>query len=1057
MRKVAIFLVSVFCLFTHEIAFSKEHLTQWTDQQSEYYPMDMVDLMGYMGSPEEGGMLDLRFPLWALPRTLFFGDFRLRGASKTKELDAGLAIRRALFENSPWNFVGGLYGFYRRMRSPNQKYYTAINPGFELLSDGPEFRANGYFSNPKSCKFDEEQFITIDDLGTTTTTNYTREWAPSGFDVEGGWKFRVQKKWDIGLYGGYFRYHRKDSGTATGPIARILVTRQDFLVPGGRFEMGGKAQPIGGQRPIIYGYARVSMPIYSKKPNRPLNNLDYLMAQPIYNELAILTKEKRFSNTLSTLGDASFPIIFVTANGTGNGTRSSPASLVTAEDLMQEGDVLFLLNDDGDISVTVLDDDTLDLMNNVQLLGIGDGTTRNVTVGSQTISVSSNTGRPTLNSTNNAESVVQLASGNTVSGFDIDGGLNGVYGVSETGATITNMGFSNQVARGIFLEEFDGAGVAIENIFFETTAIAIALASPTGTYTIENLELIDIDSIGIDIFKSVTAPAGDADITITGTTSLTNSVQSNADVISVSDFNGTLDAGDWTATNALSGINTQGAIGTVTVGDMSLASVNGDGLNLNHSSGDLNVTGTITMNSGNAAIVASMSSGATATINSLNSSGLSSNTIDIFSNEGTITINGGVVSNNTSLVVGVSQGTGTANFNNMTMTASGNANAIQAFSGNGEVANFTGCTISSEDGLCLSVGDNVNGSGAFTNCSFTTTGQGTVFSTNGSGTYDFNNCSFTFTGNGGVPTDISNYSDITVTMDTDCQMDFTLTDANAGSFFVGGVSGGNGSFTFNDVTATCSVANNGFGFTIQDTDSTDSFTFRNISLTNFNGGVSLSGPAPVNITSATITDSAAEGLLIGSSNVDVTIDELNVENDTSGAVVINPAVNSDGSVVINGGTLSDSGSKAVDVLINGSGTMSLVFSNLSITNPADDGISIISSQDGANANVTMNNNTISNVSSGGNPLFVSNGAAAGTSVNLDINNNNFTNPGDVTYTFDSVGGNIGLVGSIGVSPPDYADDNGNLANNGNESNGGAPVTDFAGLPGNNITIINALP
>ena len=1033
--------------------FSKEHLTQWTNQETKYYPMDMVDLTGYMGSPESGGMLDFRLPLWALPRTLFFGDVRLRSGSETKEFDAGLAIRRSLFENSPWNFVGGVYGFYRRMRSSNQNYYTAINPGFELLSDGPELRANGYFSNPKSYKFDEEQFIEVDGLGTTTTTNFTREWAPSGFDVEGGWKFRVQRKWDVGLYGGYFRYHRNDSGTATGPIARILVTRQDFLVPGGRFEIGGRVQPIGGQRPIIYGYARISMPIYSRKPTRPLNNLDYLMAQPIYNELAIFTKEKRFSHTLASL-EGSIPIIFITANGTGDGSQSNPASLVTTDGLMENESVLFLLNDDGNIDVTVLDDDQIDLLENVQLLGIGNGTTRNVTVGSQTFTVTSNTGRPTLTSTNSGVSVIQLASGNTVSGFDVDGGNNAILGVGGTGATITDMNFSNQSSAGILLTLFDGIGVTLQDISVNTAGFAgIDLFSPTGTYTISNITVVDAASEGIGVFQTGANP-GTATINIAGTNTISTTNTGVGTGIIISNFDGTLNGGDWTMNNLSAGISTANAIGTVNFGNVTLNNNQGIGLNFGHASGSYNQTGIFSSSSGTVGIQAGMSTGtASAVINSISLSNVTDFGIDSISNAGTLTINGGSCSMSAGICASFVGGSGTANLNNTTFTATSSANGLLLQAGNGENINFTGCTVTSVDDTALIFGNNANGAGTFTNCTFETTGSGGSFFATASGVYNFINSTVTYSGTSNLVMNINNYNDLTIAFDSDSAFNINVTDANAGGFFVGGASTGNGNFNFNDVTVTSTVANNNTAFQIQNTQATDSFTFRNVNIDNFNQGMNLSGVAPINMTSATITNVANQGVFIGSSDINATFGTLNVTGG-SGALDVSLFLTSNGSLTVSGGTLSNSGSDAILIDIFGSGTLTCNFSNMTIINPTGSGIVLLSEEENAILNATVNNNTISGA--GFDAFYVYNASfPLQNNLNIDVNNNNFTSPGNVTYLFESDGATIGLVGTLGVGSS-FNNDNGNLANNGNQSDGGAPSTQFF-LIGNNITIISALP
>ena len=95
-------------------------------------------------------------------------------------------------------------------------------------------------------------------------------------------------------------------------------------------------------------------------------------------------------------------IFFVDSDGNGGaaatGTQTDPTTLDDAETRSSASDVIFLLNDGSNIAITGAGgDNTLDLKENQQLLGVGAGTLLTVTLPeSNTLAVEDTNGRPVL-------------------------------------------------------------------------------------------------------------------------------------------------------------------------------------------------------------------------------------------------------------------------------------------------------------------------------------------------------------------------------------------------------------------------------------------------------------------------------------------------------------------------------------------------------------------------------------------------------------------------------------------------------------------------------------
>ena len=140
------------------------------------------------------------------------------------------------------------------------------------------------------------------------------------------------------------------------------------------------------------------------------------MMRPVVRDIDIIThaddinKEVGALNGPKLLYDVEEPLVdplsseqvdlyFVSANGSvaGTGTQENPMTIAQAETTSGTSDIIFLLNDDGNIDVNTISVGTLTLKPYQQLLGVGDSTSQDILLPNNNVyTVSSTTGRPSL-------------------------------------------------------------------------------------------------------------------------------------------------------------------------------------------------------------------------------------------------------------------------------------------------------------------------------------------------------------------------------------------------------------------------------------------------------------------------------------------------------------------------------------------------------------------------------------------------------------------------------------------------------------------------------------
>jgi hypothetical protein len=205
--------------------------------------------------------------------------------------------------------------------------------------------------------------------------------------------------------------------------------------------------------------------------------------------------------------DASGNVInlyFVDGGAGGDGTQSSPMTVVQADAAAGQSDVIFLVNDAGTINTAT----PLSMKKNGQLLGVFGSSTRNISlVGGRTLAVTSAAGSPTLNNTNAAQDVVVVDSGARVEGLYITGGKIGIVGTGTAGDPIEGLYVKN-----VYIDDVAGAGMSFDYLSGTVDFDSLNLAG-SGTIGAEAVYLSNTQADAVVSFDGLSiGAAGEASV-----------------------------------------------------------------------------------------------------------------------------------------------------------------------------------------------------------------------------------------------------------------------------------------------------------------------------------------------------------------------------------------------------------------------------------------------------------------------------------------------------------------------------------------------------------------
>jgi len=219
-----------------------------------------------------------------------------------------------------------------------------------------------------------------------------------------------------------------------------------------------------------------------------------------------------------------------------------------------------------------------------------------------------------------------------------------------------------------------------------------------------------------------------------------------------------------------------------------------------------------------------------------------------------------------------------------------------------------------------------------------------------------------------------------------------------------------GTLTFADTTI--GAPQGGVNSGIQMVGSSAAVTFDNLDITD--GGVELlNSTGSFTAGGGSIDNSIGRAIDITLGSVDATFTDMTISN-SAGAPAVNVNMVSGGNLLLENNSITATGAEGVSVNHSGTGTFSITASGNTITSTGDSFNAVVSNAFG--------------------------------SLGLNLNNNDASG----AYNLNNTAGTFQLGGTLGQGQTFTNDDNGNVANNGNTTNSGAPTV----VPTGDIEIVD---
>ncbi len=381
-----------------------------------------------------------------------------------------LDVRGHLFDNGKWagnvgagvrsyfrpiDHVVGAYLYYDIRQGRHRLTAQQLSPGIELLGDWMEYRINGYFpvGNQKTRKYGFE-FAEFD--GNEIILESKQQRVMTGGDAEVGVHLTQSTKYDIYAGAGPY-YFTATHESAWGGKVRLLGRYKQYVSLEASYSYDHLFKNV------VQGTVALNIPFghkirrKGKKCTQQTNlALGRAAFAPYRFEIPVIKKVSRKEKAINPATDQPWTVWFVNNTSSSSGTFESPfPTLALAESASSENDIIYVFPGDG---TTTGMDMGITLQNSQYLWGSGNShplqtTQGNIKIPSFTNSV------PSI--TNTAGDVVDLASGNEVSGFNIlvaTAGSSGIFGsMVKIGATITDNLITGSVDHnGIFVFQENG-------------------------------------------------------------------------------------------------------------------------------------------------------------------------------------------------------------------------------------------------------------------------------------------------------------------------------------------------------------------------------------------------------------------------------------------------------------------------------------------------------------------------------------------------------------------------------------------------------------------------
>ncbi|MGE3954069.1 MAG: inverse autotransporter beta domain-containing protein [Parachlamydiales bacterium] len=423
-----------------------------------------VIVSGQGGNYRRGGGIEGWVPLGKRSDRVVFvqgggGYFRHQGVGSL-----GLGFRQKMSSK----LALGINGFGDLAFTDRGSIFGQLGTGVELLANRALFRANGYFPLSPHRVVSSRPGVAVEGTQLIALTLDSLETPLFGFDTEVGGELNVRGG-EFWAYGGYFYYKREGIRPIQGPRIRAEYRYNPRNLPvqlvfGGWYEWDRQRQSTGSAYlEIRYPFCRSTCPA----------SVCDLMGRKVYRERVVWVHEGPRVQVGGPLGQ----LIFANETIDGIGTQTNPATIDNAFAMSGPGDIVFLLQDTGNMtpSGTI----TLDLEEKVYGFGDSDQVTITLSNGAKlTITDLTGAGRGVV-AGGLLNPIFMTDSDNLVQGVELLGGVVGILQPATfDGLTVKDLILASQTVAGI--SNTGGAfSVADSELSGQTTAILSTLSSGT--------------------------------------------------------------------------------------------------------------------------------------------------------------------------------------------------------------------------------------------------------------------------------------------------------------------------------------------------------------------------------------------------------------------------------------------------------------------------------------------------------------------------------------------------------------------------------------------------
>ncbi|MGE3954553.1 MAG: right-handed parallel beta-helix repeat-containing protein [Parachlamydiales bacterium] len=456
---------------------------------------------GRYGDFRQGGGAQAFIPLYQGCNWVTFAQLRLLRLKEQYNGAGGGGFRKQ-FGNS---FGVGVNAFFDYSHADGAGSYFQGCGGVEMFGPCWDVSAHYYYPRQRMALADfRTEFVNFID-GTEIISDeflvFNRVRPYKGYDINAS--LTAPLCWGrVRGWGGYFRYTSPHSQVVEGPRLRLYYEVDSPFLPwtGTRWAIGGEWQfdnvrKVQAAVVLTLRFNLCAGPAVERCiPCIP--GICRRMNELVDRELGITiirTEERELINEMVIAN-----IFFVEQNGMGTGSQTDPTNLLVAETNSVAGDFIFLLNNNGEIDVSILGDDTFNMKADQTMVSFDSSSQVVLNLGSfGTVTVRDLTGAGRGVLAGATAASVTLANDNLICGIGVNGGPTAITGTGVASPVIDKSLFMNQTTNAIELAM--SSNVTIENSTIQDLSItsgAIALTNLSGTTKVTGNTITNLTGAG---------------------------------------------------------------------------------------------------------------------------------------------------------------------------------------------------------------------------------------------------------------------------------------------------------------------------------------------------------------------------------------------------------------------------------------------------------------------------------------------------------------------------------------------------------------------------------